>query len=276
MNNKNYFTIRYKGRVNKYATMKEVDKNLNLSVIKAFKLLDVYMNNKQEWGVRELAKKTGYNKTTTYRLLSTLESLDIVQKNDDDKYILGLKLFELGNLVSVHKSLRNYSRAPLETIAKDIKETVHFGVLSNHRVLYLNKAESELGLKVSTQIGSYQQAYCTALGKVLLAFSPTDQILDYLKNVKLDAHTTNTIIDSKALLGHLEHIRKEGYALDMEELEIGLICIAIPVFNKNKEVVAGISVSGPSSRFKPENVQSYLSIIKKGALEIENHIRDYN
>ncbi|MDO5971648.1 IclR family transcriptional regulator [Flavivirga aquimarina] len=256
--------------------MKDVNKDLNLSVIKAFKLLDVYLNDKQAWGVRELAKKTGYNKTTTYRLLSTLEALDIVQKNDNDKYILGLKLFELGNLVSVHKSLRYYSRIPLENIAKEIKETVHFGVLNNSRVLYLNKVESPLGLKVSTQIGSSQDAYCTALGKVLLAFSSTDQISDYLKHVKLKTCTLNTIVSSDGLLTELKQIREKEYALDMEELELGLICIAIPVFNKDKKIVAGISVSGPSSRFKPENIQSYLSIIKKGAFEIEAHIRDYN
>ncbi|WP_303317114.1 IclR family transcriptional regulator [Flavivirga abyssicola] len=256
--------------------MEKVNKELNLSVIKAFKLLEVYLNGKEAWGVRELAKKTGYNKTTTYRLLSTLESLDIVQKNDDDKYILGLKLFELGNLVSVYKSLRTFSRIPLENIAKDIKETVHFGVLKNNQVLYLNKAESELGLKVSTQIGSYQQAYCTALGKVLLAFSSANMISDYLKNVNLKAFTSNTLITSKDLLTELEQIKTKGYALDMEELELGLICIAIPVFNKNKEVVAGVSVSGPSSRFKSENIVSYLSIIKKGALDIEAHIRDYS
>ncbi len=256
--------------------MEDINKDLNLSVIKAFKLLDVYLNNKQEWGVRELAKKTGYNKTTTYRLLSTLESLDVVQKNDNDKYILGLKLFELGNLVSIHKSLRNYSRIPLENIAKEIKETVHLGVLRNDQVLYLNKAESPLGLKVSTQIGSYQEAYCTALGKVLLAFSSANQISNYLKNVKLKALTSNTITNSEDLLIELEQVKKKEYALDMEELELGLICIAIPVFNKNKEVIASISVSGPSSRFKSENIASYLSIIKKGAFEIEGHLSDYN
>ncbi|AUP78393.1 IclR family transcriptional regulator [Flavivirga eckloniae] len=256
--------------------MKEVNKDLNLSVIKAFKLLDVYLSNKQEWGVRELAKETGYNKTTTYRLLSTLESLDIVQKNNDDKYILGLKLFELGNLVSVYKSLRNYSRIPLENIAKEIKETVHFGVLNDHRVLYLNKAESPFGLKVSTLIGSYQHAYCTALGKVLLAFSSKKQISDYLKHIEFETYTSNTIAHSEALLSELKQIRENGYALDMEELELGLICIAIPVFNKKKEVIAGISVSGPSSRFKSENIKSYLSIVKRGASEIETHLRDYN
>ncbi len=256
--------------------MEEVNKGLNLSVIKAFKLLDVYMNSKQEWGVRELAKETGYNKTTTYRLLSTLESLGILQKNPDDKYILGIKLFELGNLVPVYKSLRNYSQIPLEQIAKDIKETVHFGVLSGDKVLYLNKAESPLGLKVSTQIGSYQHAYCTAIGKVLLAYSSQEHLSDYIKTIELEAHTAHTITNPADLLKALEQIRAKEYALDMEELELGLICIAIPVFNKNRKVVASISVAGPSSRFKAENIKSYLSIIRKGASEIERHIRDYD
>ena len=256
--------------------MSKENKDLNLSVIKAFTLLNVYLNDKEEWGVRELAKKMGYNKTTTYRLLSTLESLDIVQKNDDDKYILGLKLFELGNSVPVHKSLRHYSSEPLGLIAKDITETVHFGVLINNEVLYLNKAESPLGLKVSTRIGSYQEAYCTAIGKVLLAFSSEDRISEYIKRVKLKAFTSNTITDSADLLKVLKSIREKGYALDMEELELGLICIAIPVFNKNNEVVAAISVSGPSSRFKTENIQSYLAIMRKGAQEIEKRVRDYS
>jgi len=256
--------------------MNEKGKDLNFSVIKAFTILDAFVGSKQEWGVRELAKKTGYNKSTTYRLLSTLEFLGILQKNDNDKYLLGLKLFELGNLVSIHKSLRKYSRVPLETIANEIKETVHFGVLNNNKVLYLNKTESPQGLKVSTQIGSSQKAYCTAIGKVLLAFSSEKKIEDYLKNIDLSACTQNTITDPKILLKELKKIKEQEYALDMEELELGLICIAIPVFDANKKVIASISVSGPSSRFKLENIDSYLSIIKKGALAIENDINYYN
>ena len=256
--------------------MNEDVKDLNLSVVKAFTILDAFVGDKKEWGVRELAKKTGYNKSTTYRLLSTLESLGALQKNNEDKYLLGLKLFELGNLVSIHKSLRKLSRTPLENIAREIKETVHFGVFDKGQVLYLNKTESPQGLKVSTQIGSYQKAYCTAIGKVLLAFSSEDEITEYLKTTSLDACTENTITDAKALEEALKKIRKQQYALDMEELELGLICIAIPVFGKNNDIVASISVSGPSSRFKLENIDNYLTIIKKGAREIEESIANYN
>jgi IclR family KDG regulon transcriptional repressor len=247
-------------------------KDLNLSVIKAFTLLDAFIGDQKEWGVRELAKKTGYNKSTTYRLLSTLEALGALQKNDDDKYLLGLKLFELGNLVSIHKSLRKHSRIPLEQIAREIKETVHFGVLDKNQVLYLNKTESPQGLKVSTQIGSYQKAYCTAIGKVLLAFSPEKKLNYYLDVVSLEACTEHTITEKGLLLTELTKIKEQGYALDMEELELGLICIAIPVFNKQQEIIASISVSGPSSRFKLEKIDDYLKIIRKGAEGIEERI----
>ena len=244
-------------------------KDLNGSVVKAFTLLDAFIGDKKEWGVRELAKKTGYNKSTTYRLLSTLETLGALQKNDEDKYLLGLKLFELGNLVSIHKSLRKQSRVPLEQIASEIKETVHFGVLDKNQVLYLNKTESPQGLKVSTQIGSYQKAYCTAIGKVLLAFSSEKVLADYMNTVVLEACTEHTITDKDLLLKELHKIKEQHYALDMEELELGLICIAIPVFNKQKEIVASISVSGPSSRFKLEKIDGYLKIIERGAKAIE-------
>ncbi|WP_452232490.1 IclR family transcriptional regulator [Lacinutrix sp. MEBiC02595] len=252
--------------------MNEDVKDLNLSVVKAFTLLDAFTMDKQEWGVRELAIKKGYNKSTTYRLLNTLESLGVLQKNDNDKYLLGLKLFELGNLVAIHKTLRKYSRAPLENIAREIKETVHFGVLDKNKVLYLNKTESPQGLKVSTQIGSYQKAYCTAIGKVLLAYLPENKIAAYLKAVSLDPCTENTITNRETLQKELKKIRGQEYALDMEELELGLICIAMPVFNNKNQVIASISVSGPSSRFKLENIDNYLSIIKKGARAIEARI----
>ncbi len=256
--------------------MNDDTKDLNMSVIKAFSLLEAFTGEQQKWGVRELAKKVGYNKTTTFRLLRTLESLGAVQKGADDKYILGLKLFELGNLVSIHKSLRQMSRVPLEHIAKEITETIHFGVLKNNQVLYLNKAESPLGLKVSTQIGSYQDAYCSAIGKVLLAYLNDSELTSYLEEVALIPQTENTITKKAELRTELNKIKKQRYALDMEELELGLICIAIPVFNQQGDVVAAISASGPSSRFKAEKVNDYLDILFRGSAQLEEKLKDFN
>ncbi|MBL4605840.1 MAG: IclR family transcriptional regulator [Flavobacteriaceae bacterium] len=247
-------------------------KNLNQSIIKAFTVLDAFTSNKKEWGVRELASKTGYNKSTTYRLLSTLVSLHIVYQNENEKYCLGSKLFELGNRVSLYQSLASISNNPIKNIALDIEETVLLGILKESQVLYINKADSLNGLKISTSIGSYQPAYATAIGKLLVAFSSSEEQKAYLKNSYFNSLTSNTITDITKLASEFQTIKKQGYSLDLEESELGLICIAIPVFNKKREVIAGVSASGPSSRFKMENVEKYISIMQKGVSEIEKSL----
>lgn len=260
----------------KFIHMSEDTKDLNMSVVKAFSVLEAFTGEHKRWGVRDLAKHIGYNKTTTFRLLRTLEHLGAVQKDADDKYRLGLKLFQLGNEVSLYKSLRSLSREPLENIAKEITETIHFGVLEHHKILYLNKAESPLGLKVSTQIGSYQDAYCSAMGKVLLSHLEEAQLRVYFNETERIAHTANTIIKVSDLRSELKNVKDQGYALDMEELELGLICLAIPVYNPQGEVIAAISASGPSSRFKPEKMEDYLDILRRGAKQLEDKLSDFS
>ena len=260
----------------KLTKMSEDLKAINMSVVKAFSILEAFTGEQKRWGVRDLAKRVGYNKTTTFRLLRTLEHLGAVQKDDDDKYRLGLKLFQLGNEVSLYKSLRNLSTAPLEHIAKEITETIHFGVFEHHKVLYLNKAESPLGLKVSTQIGSYQEAYCSAMGKVLLSHLAPTHLARYIEETPRIAYTSNTIIAADDLQIELQKVKKQGYALDLEELELGLICLAIPIYNPQGEVIAAISASGPSSRFKPEKMEDYLDILGRGAAQLEAKLLDFN
>ena len=100
------------------------DKKLNLSVIKAFELLNAFTVEKNTWGVRELAQKTGYNKSTVYRILNTLSVLNVIHQNSNDKYSLGSKLFELGNRVSIYKSIRKLSSDSIKKTALEIQETV--------------------------------------------------------------------------------------------------------------------------------------------------------
>ncbi|MGB1042237.1 MAG: IclR family transcriptional regulator [Tenacibaculum sp.] len=251
-------------------------KNLNQSIIKAFSLLDAFTNDKKEWGVRELANKTGYNKSTTYRLLSTLVSLNVIHQNENEKYRLGSKLFELGNRVELYQSLITATNESIKSVALDIQETVLLGTLKEHQIFYLNKADSLQGLKISTSIGSYQPIHATASGKLLLAFSSTNEQLDFFNKNKLNAFTQKTITTTSDLKQELKIIKKQGYSLDLEEFELGLICIAIPIFNKKGKAIASISASGPSSRFKLENVQNYIAILQKGATTIEKTLQDFD
>ncbi len=251
------------------------DKKINQSIIKAFELLDAFAEDKKSWGVRELAQKTGYNKSTVYRLLYTLSSLNIVHQNNNDKYSLGSKLFELGNRVSIYKAITNLTNPPIKQVALDIQETVLLSIIKEQQVFHIDKADSLHGLKINTSIGSYQPIHATASGKLLFSFLNTFEKENIFSNTTFEAFTTNTITSKSKILSELEKIKKQEYALDIEELEPGLVCIAIPIRNRKGNVIASLSASGPLSRFKMENVSNYIHILNKGVKNIEKAFYDF-
>lgn len=256
--------------------MENSSKNLNQSVIKAFKLLDAFTNEKDSWGVRELALKSGYNKSTTYRLLSTLTSLNVVHQNENEKYRLGSKLFELGNRVSMFKTIKKATNIPIKNTALEIQETVLLSILKENRVFHINKADSLHGLKINISIGSYQPIHATASGKLLLAFSDVNHQNKILDNIIFDKITSKTILSKASLKKELLKIKKQEYALDVEEFELGLVSIAIPIKNKHQNIIACISASGPLSRFRIENIPNYIHVLKKGATIIEEEFKDFD
>lgn len=256
-------------------------KELKNSVHKTFAILEHFTAEKSAWGVTELAKEVGSNKSTVFRFLAQLHSIGILDKDvETEKYRLGLKLFELGNRVQLRKALVEKTHPELASLAMNITETVHIAVLNKQQVFYIDKVESPQGLKTSSHIGSYNPAYCTALGKILLAFLPPKQqaaALDAIfSEARTTAYTPMTITSRPSLLKELAKVRADQYALDREEFEEGLICIAIPVFNQQQEVVASLSASGPASRFREDKVESYLAMLSEGALAIQARIGNYS
>ncbi len=243
-------------------------RELRSSVLKTFAILEFFTAQKTEWGVTELASAAGSNKSTVYRFLADLEQLGILHKNPlTEKYSLGLKLFELGNRVPLKSAFVNIIHPELVAVARRITETVHMAMLKNQQVFFVDKVESPQGLRISSHIGSYSPAYATALGKVLLAFLPEDIQLQTLNTIMETpkSFTRNTITDILPLKEELANVRAQQYAIDREEFEIGLICVAIPVFNQKSQVVASLSASGPANRFKESEVVNYVSLLKAGA-----------
>jgi len=253
---------------------------LKSSVHKTFAVLEYFTVQKPEWGVTELANAIGTNKSTVFRFLAQMQTIGILDKDEQtEKYRLGLKLFELGNRVQLRTAFVEKTHPQLVSVANSITETVHIAVLKNHQVFYIDKVESPQGLKISSHIGSSLPAYVTALGKVLLAFLPEEEqnkSLDYIfdKN-ETTAFTKNTINNKANMKVELLKIKKRQYAIDREEYEIGLICVAIPIFNQKQEVVASLSASGPANRFKEAEVKNYVATLKKGALAIQGEIGDF-
>ncbi len=248
-------------------------KSLNTSITKAFHLLDHFNSIKPEWGVRELAKETGANKSTTYRMLATLESLGVLRKDQtSEKYSLGLKLFELGNRVPVKHAFINHTHPVLQLVAAEITETVHLGILKDQQVFMLDKVESPKGLKLNSVIGTFSPAYCSGLGKVLLAHLDPLQQKKTLHAIALKANTEFTITKKAKLKKQLEQIKNQAYAIDRQELELGLICVAVPVYNQDDHVIAALSAAGPAIRFKEEKIEEYVAILQKGANMIRQKI----
>lgn len=256
--------------------MNDSDKKVNQSVVKAFALLDAFTNDKTSWGVRELALKTGYNKSTTYRLLNTLASLNIVHQNSNEKYSLGSKLFELGNRVAIYKTITKSTNTPIKNVALEIQETVLLSILKEDQVFHINKADSLHGLKINTSIGSYQPIHATAAGKLLLAFSEKHIQEEILKRIQLSKVTQHSITNIKNFKEELNKTNSQEYALDIEEFELGLVSIAIPIRNRFNNIIASISASGPLSRFRTKNIPTYIEILKKGVLEIEKEFKDFD
>ena len=249
---------------------------MNSTITKAFRILDHFTNLKPEWGVRELAQVLGDNKSTVYRQLATLADLKVLQQNPQSgKYRLGLKLFELGNRVELQNALVNKAHPCLEQVASEITETVHLGILQSAGVLIVDKIESPRGLKLSSSIGLYTPAYCTALGKVLLANLDKPAQDHYLASLKLQAHTDYTLESKAKLRSQMTKIARDGYAIDREELEEGLICVGVPVYNQLDKIVAALSASGPASRFREDAIAEYVEILQRGASNIRNEIGGY-
>lgn len=249
--------------------MSSEKKILNTSVAKAFKILDCFTIANQELGVTELAQKMETNKSAVYRMLATMQALNVIQQNPENgRYRLGLKLFELGQKVPINQNFIAKARPHMEALAKQAGETAHLAIYKNQKVYFLDKVVGRHDLQINSQIGSEKAIHCTGLGKVMLAFGePNYEAI--IKSISLDAITKNTITDAEQLIDEINIIKGQGFALDLEENEIGLVCVAVPVFNRRGQFIAAISTSGPSARFNEDEIQTYTGDLKNTALELQ-------
>jgi IclR family KDG regulon transcriptional repressor len=215
---------------------------------KALDLLSAFSFEEPRRSLADLAQRTGIPRPTAFRLLTTLEQAGFVVK-ESGEYQLGIKCFVLGNVVAASLDLKEKSHAHLQQLRDATGETVHLAVLEEWQVLYLERLQSPhpIGF-MRSRIGAVVPAYCTSLGKTLLAFKPGDEVKAWLSTQTLKAMTPDTITSVPALLKELRAIRERGCAVDEQEHELGVRCIAAPVFNHAGEAVAAISIAGPAER----------------------------
>ncbi|MFV1858909.1 MAG: IclR family transcriptional regulator [Anaerolineales bacterium] len=232
--------------------MQETHGRYNIRVLERAIALLSLLSDGQTKRLPELAKSIELSESSTYRLLSTLTSHDYVAHDKRrGGYRLGLACLELARAYQAGSDMRQVALPELEALRDETSETVHLGLLADMEVVYLEKLPGLHAIGImSSQVGGRSPSYCTGLGKALLAYLDPETVRSHFDVRRLHRFTPNTITNLGELIRHLSRIQQQGYALDMEEHEPEVRCVAAPVFDPNGEVVAAVSVSGPAGRIK--------------------------
>ncbi|MDX1762740.1 MAG: IclR family transcriptional regulator [bacterium] len=225
----------------------------------ALDLLEVFTESEAELGVTEIGKRLGLHKNNVFRLLATLETRGYVEQNrSTENYRLGLKPLELGKAFLRHCALTSRCKEVVKNLVNCCNETASVGVFRGGKVIYIDVEETTESVRVVSRLGAALPAYCTSIGKVLLAFKQQGDIMAYLKETPLVAMTEKTVTDWETLSHQLAMVRRQGYAIDNEEYESSIKCIAVPVRDHTGKVVAGLSISGPAHRLPAPRIAKEL------------------
>lgn len=226
---------------------------------KALGLLNVFSFSERKLSLNAMAARTGIPRATAFRLLSTLEQAGFVAKTGAE-YQLGIKCLVLGNVVAADLDVREKAHPHLVALRDLTRETTHVAVLHQWQVVYLERVPSaqQVGF-MQSRAGAILPAHCTALGKTLLAYQPPSEVAAWASAARLEPLTPYTVTSAAQLLDELRVVRERGYAIDEQEHEIGVRCIAAPVRNHRGEVVAAISVAGPEYRMPQDAAGSVMA-----------------
>lgn len=243
--------------------------NYNIkSLMKSLEILEKLIEY-GELSIGELSKLTGIGKSGIHRILGTFKQMGYVKQDaQEGKYYASIKIYELGNKVGDRIPFKSIVRKKLEKLYERCNETVNVAMLDNHDIVFLDKIMTKEPLRIVLDVGRRVPAYCTGMGKALLA---------YEKNFNLDSinfikYTENTLDSAEKLEKELKQIREQGYSLDREEYIKGLICIAAPVKKKNGDVIAAISIAVPAVRLEEHKKDEYIKMVLETSAEITEEL----
>lgn len=247
-----------------------------LDIIKAFAVSEpgqnvpVNMRPADAMTLSEVAEKTGLARAVVRRFLYTLVDLGYVIT--DGKYFrLTAKILDLGFAYLSSFSLPKIAERFLEEVTLETKESSSASVLDGHDIVYVARVQTRRIMSVSLGIGSRLPAFCTSMGRVLLAHLPPESLEQYFKTAKLSAFTEKTIDQPEALRKELSSVAKQGFALVDQELELGLRSLAVPVFAARGRAVAAINIGTQAARTtKTQLLQEYLPVLRKAAKNISS------
>jgi DNA-binding IclR family transcriptional regulator len=240
---------------------------------RALEILRVLGESQSDCSLAELCAALKLHKSTVHRLMMVLEQHRLVDKHSDTgRYRLGLRLFELGSKAISVLDLRERSRPFLDQVLRETQETVHLCILDEGEVLYLEKLEPHRSVRLASRVGRRVPAYCTSVGKAILAELPEAEVDSIIRPLGLKRITPNTITTPSALKEELRKIRTRGYSVDDEENEEGVKCVGAVVRDYSGRPVAAISASGPAFRVSKSHVAEVAKSVTQAATALSREL----
>ena len=248
----------------------------NYSVESDLRALDIIeiLADRGSSRVTDIAMDVGCSKNTAFRLLQTLMDRGYVRQANDSSYELTFQLLNLGEKLISHSDLNDIVRPYLAELSLEFGETATLAIIDNAEIVYLQRVLGNQPYHTSYNVGSRARAYCTSLGKAILAFS-SQELVDNIINSGLEAVTTFTITNPIQFKNELRITADRGFAIDNQENVLGICCVGAPIFNRRGEVVAAISASGLSVRFTTEVIEVIAKSVKSKASSISTHLGYY-
>lgn len=245
------------------------DPNFMTSLARGLIVIQAFTQQTPQMTISQLSLKTGLSRAAVRRCLYTLTKLGFAGAEDGTRYGLRPRMLTLSNTYTASNALSTSAQPIIERMSAAFHESFSVATLDGDDIVYIARTTVSRVMAVDLHIGSRLPAYCTSMGRVLLAYQPAEQIEKYFARVVLTPHTTRTVttIDKLAML--LRNTRRNGYALVDQEYEVGLRSLAVPVFSPSGRVVATLNLSGSAPRMPVYDMQTkFLPHLRNAANEL--------
>jgi DNA-binding IclR family transcriptional regulator len=246
--------------------MEDTTKNPIQVAEKLFQVIETLAEN-GPMGIMELSTALGFHKSTTHRLVTSLLCMGYVRQDAESlKYSLTFRFLEIGNKILEQTNMATLIRPELKKLSERTGETVHLVRREGVDAIYIDKVESHSGtMRMVSRVGNRIPLYCSGVGKALLAELPDEEILEIWQSSDVKRLTAKTVSDYKGLMERIEKVRADGYAIDDEENEAGVRCIAVTLAGYNKEPLYAVSISAPVNRMDGKRIRE----LAKEVLELK-------
>jgi IclR family acetate operon transcriptional repressor len=242
------------------------------SVQRCLRLLGLFSQAPDGLSATEVTKLSGLPVSTVHRFLVNLEEAGFLDCGVSGKYHLGIACFSIGHAALGQLDIRRLSLPYLQALNQHTRETIHLTVRQGPTAVYVEKLDSPEHLRIFSRIGALVPLYCTAVGKVLLAYMPQEERDDILQHFEPRRLTPNTIASRQELDQHLNRVRKAGHAFDLEEHEPHIRCIAAPIWDHTGAVNASLSLTAPAVRMAVPRLRQLAPLIQEAGLRISREL----